>query len=137
VKQLSDYNAAFGTFFANLKAAGIDPGNTLFIFTPDEGDHFSGAAPSPANCDGVNVPCTYGVNDVGELDCHLHLAVAMMYLLGLIGIECSPNYSAAWVSIDIPQIFNVQLRLPKLMAHLGRLATDALGFSEQSTHFAE
>jgi len=76
LKQLSDYNAAFGTFFASLKAAGIDQSNTLFIFTPDEGDHFSGAAPSPANCDGVNVPCTYGVNGVGELDYDLNLAVA-------------------------------------------------------------
>ena len=85
VKQLSDYNAAFGTFFANLKAAGIDQSNTLFIFTPDEGDHFSGAAPSPANCDGAkivngvvtpDIPCTYGVNGVGELDYDLNLAVA-------------------------------------------------------------
>jgi hypothetical protein len=74
VKQLADYNAAFGTFFANLKAAGIDQSNTLFIFTPDEGDHFSGAAPSPAGCDGVSVPCTYGVNGVGELDFDLNLA---------------------------------------------------------------
>src|SRR6266478_6500598 len=74
VKQLSDYNTAFGAFFANLKAAGIDQSNTLFIFTPDEGDHFSGAAPSPAGCDGVNVPCTYGVNGVGELDFDLSLA---------------------------------------------------------------
>src|SRR6202051_3294048 len=85
VKQLSDYNAAFGTFFANLKAAGIDQSNTLFIFTPDEGDHFSGAAPSPANCDGAkivngavtpDIPCTYGLNGVGELDYDLNLAVA-------------------------------------------------------------
>jgi hypothetical protein len=74
VKQLADYNTAFGTFFANLKAAGIDQSNTLFIFTPDEGDHFSGAASSPAGCDGVNVPCTYGVNGVGELDFDLNLA---------------------------------------------------------------
>src|ERR1700693_53061 len=74
VKQLADYNTAFGKFFANLKAAGIDQSNTLFIFTPDEGDHFSGAAPSPAGCDGVNVPCTYGVNGVGELDFDLNLA---------------------------------------------------------------
>jgi hypothetical protein len=74
VKQLADYNTAFGTFFANLKAAGIDQSNTLFIFTPDEGDHFSGAAPSPANCDGINIPCTYGVNGVGELDFDLNLA---------------------------------------------------------------
>jgi hypothetical protein len=74
VKQLADYNTAFGTFFANLKAAGIDQSNTLFIFTPDEGDHFSGAVASPVNCDGVNVPCTYGANGVGELDFDLNLA---------------------------------------------------------------
>ena len=69
VKQLSDYNAAFGKFFADLKAAGIDQSNTLFVFTPDERDHFVGGAPSPANCDGAkivngavvpDVPCTYG-----------------------------------------------------------------------------
>src|SRR5215469_3808117 len=47
VKQLADFNTAFGTFFANLKAAGIDETNTLFIFTPDEGDHFVGGTPSP------------------------------------------------------------------------------------------
>jgi len=72
VKQLADYNAAFGTFFANLKAAGIDSTNTLFIFTPDEGDHFVGGAPSPADCDGVNIPCTYGVNGVGEVQLDLN-----------------------------------------------------------------
>ena len=85
VKQLADYNAAFGTFFANLKAAGIDETNTLFIFTPDEGDHFVGAAPSPSNCDGAkiedgavipDVPCTYGPNGVGELDINLNQLVA-------------------------------------------------------------
>lgn len=46
VAQLRDYNAAFGTFFANLAKAGITEDNTLFIFTPDEGDHFVGGAPS-------------------------------------------------------------------------------------------
>jgi len=86
VTQLSDFNRAFGTFFANLKADGIDTSNTLFIFTPDEGDHFVGGAPSPANCDGAkiqpdgsvvpDVPCTYGVNGVGELDLNLAAAVA-------------------------------------------------------------
>jgi hypothetical protein len=74
VKQLSDYNAAFGTFFANLRVAGIDQSNTLFIFTPDEGDHFAGTAPSPANCDGVNIPCTYP-GGVGEIDYDLNQAV--------------------------------------------------------------
>ncbi len=85
VQQLSDYNAAFGKFFANLKAAGIDESNTLFIFTPDEGDHFVGGAPSPANCDGAklehgvvvpDVPCTYGTNGVGEVDLNLNGVVA-------------------------------------------------------------
>jgi hypothetical protein len=69
VQQLSDYNASFGTFFANLKAAGIDQSNTLFIFTPDEGDHNVAGAPSPANCNGAkivngavvpDVACIYG-----------------------------------------------------------------------------
>ena len=89
VQQLSDYNAAFGKFFADLKAVGIDQSNTLFIFTPDEGDHFVGGAPSPANCDGAkivngtvvpDVPCTYpatnGMNGVGEIDLGLNAVVA-------------------------------------------------------------
>jgi hypothetical protein len=84
VKQLSDYNAAFGKFFANLQAVGIDQSNTLFIFTPDEGDHFVGGAPSPANCDGAalvqgavvpDVPCAYPTG-VGELDLNLAAATA-------------------------------------------------------------
>ncbi|MBV8906790.1 MAG: hypothetical protein JOZ22_24380 [Acidobacteriia bacterium] len=85
VKQLSDYNAAFAKFFAHLKQMGIDQTNTLFIFTPDEGDHFVGAAPIPANCDGAkivdgkvipDVPCKYGSNGVGELDVNLNAAVS-------------------------------------------------------------
>ncbi len=91
VRQLSDYNKAFGTFFANLKAEGIDQSNTLFVFTPDEGDHFVGGAPSPANCDGAkivggtvvpDVACTYppspitGAPGVGEIDFNLNGAVA-------------------------------------------------------------
>src|SRR5215469_207794 len=49
VKQLADYDKAFGQFFARLKGDGINPSNTLFIFTPDEGDHNVAAAPTPAN----------------------------------------------------------------------------------------
>lgn len=88
VKQLSDFNKAFGTFFSNLKADGIDQSNTLFIFTPDEGDHFVGGAPSPANCDGAkivngtvtpDVACTYPANGanpgVGEIDLDLNQVV--------------------------------------------------------------
>ncbi|TWE11857.1 hypothetical protein [Rudaeicoccus suwonensis] len=52
-QQLASYNAAFATFFARLKKDGITPANTLFTFTTDEGDHFAGTAPTPANCTGT------------------------------------------------------------------------------------
>jgi hypothetical protein len=64
--QLSQENAAFGTFFKDLAAHGITKANTLFVITADEGDHFVGGAPSPANCNGVTIPCTY--TNVGEVD---------------------------------------------------------------------
>ena len=70
VAQLAAYNKAFGQFFARLKADGIDQSNTLFVFTPDEGDHFAGGPPSPANCDGINTPCTY--SKLGEIDVNLN-----------------------------------------------------------------
>ncbi|MBO0750699.1 MAG: hypothetical protein J2P53_01200 [Bradyrhizobiaceae bacterium] len=66
VKQLQLYDAAFAKFFARLEADGITKDNTLFLVTADENDHFVGSAPSPANCDGINVPCTY--KNVGEID---------------------------------------------------------------------
>src|SRR5580693_3252623 len=43
--QLRVENAAFGTFFSDLAAAGITKANTLFVITADEGDHFVGSAP--------------------------------------------------------------------------------------------
>jgi arylsulfatase A-like enzyme len=66
VKQLQLYDAAWEKFFARLAKAGITKDNTLFIITADENDHFVGSPPSPANCDGVNVPCTYAKK--GEID---------------------------------------------------------------------
>jgi len=65
VAQLRSYNQAFATFFARLAADGINRSNTLFTFTADEGDHVIAGPPSPANCDGVNVPCTY--SQIGEV----------------------------------------------------------------------
>ena len=67
--QLQRENAAFGTFFSDLAAAGITKANTLFVFTADEGDHFVGSAPTPAGCNGVKIPCSYG--KVGEVDGNL------------------------------------------------------------------
>jgi hypothetical protein len=74
VAQLKSYDEAFAKFFARLKADGIDQSNTLFVFTADEGDHFAGGAPTPADCDGVNVPCTY--SQIGELQLNLNGLVA-------------------------------------------------------------
>jgi len=69
VTQLKAYDKAFGEFFARLAADGITRDNTLFIITADENDHFAGSGPSPANCDGVTVPCTYAHK--GEIDVNL------------------------------------------------------------------
>src|SRR6516162_8132675 len=53
VAQAAAYDKAFNEFFSRLQKDGITPANTLFVITPDEGDHFVGGAPSPSNCDGV------------------------------------------------------------------------------------
>jgi hypothetical protein len=72
VAQLKQYDTAFGKFFARLAADGITKDNTLFVVVPDENDHFVGGAPSPAHCDGVNVPCTYAAGQKGEIDATLN-----------------------------------------------------------------
>jgi hypothetical protein len=59
VAQLKAYDDAFGKFFARLADDGINQQNTLFVFTSDENDHYSGGQGLPAGCDGVNVACTY------------------------------------------------------------------------------
>jgi hypothetical protein len=59
-QQLHDYDAAFGRFIARLKGDGITPANTLFSVTTDEGDHFSGSTPTPADCTGApGNTCSY------------------------------------------------------------------------------
>ena len=72
VNQLAAYDAAFDKFFTRLANDGIDPSNTFFIVTSDEGDHFAGGPPTNPGCDGVTVPCTYtsgasGPNTIGEI----------------------------------------------------------------------
>src|SRR5262249_13386484 len=54
VAQLAAYDAAFAKFFARLAGDGIDQSNTLFIFTADEGDHFSARPPLPPPSHPVN-----------------------------------------------------------------------------------
>jgi hypothetical protein len=69
VDQLKAYDDAFAKFFDRLAADGINKSNTLFVFTNEEGDHFVGSEPTPADCDGVNTPCTYSL--VGEINGNL------------------------------------------------------------------
>ncbi|HEY1004431.1 MAG TPA: hypothetical protein VGD83_32820, partial [Streptosporangiaceae bacterium] len=71
--QAAYYNDAFGKFFHRLAADGINASNTEFVVTADEGDHVAGAnvgralQPTPANCNGVTVTCTYPAGTFGEL----------------------------------------------------------------------
>jgi len=74
VAQLAAANEAFGKFFTRLAQGGITKDNTLFVVTADENDHFVGGTPSPANCDGVRVACTYA--QIGEIDANLSRLLA-------------------------------------------------------------
>ncbi len=59
--QLKAYDQAFGTFFSDLAAHGIDKSNTLFVVTVDEGDHFAGASVTPDSTGTAaytHAPCT-------------------------------------------------------------------------------
>jgi hypothetical protein len=67
--QLRSYDHAFATFFKQLAAAGINQTNSLFVFGTDENDHYVGSNPSPANCNGVTVTCSY--TQLGEVQANL------------------------------------------------------------------
>jgi hypothetical protein len=69
VAQLASFNKAFGKFFDRLAKDGITKKNTLFVVTSDENDHFAGGPPSPADCDGVHIACTY--SKIGEIDANI------------------------------------------------------------------
>jgi hypothetical protein len=69
VAALKTYDTAFGQFFTRLAKDGINKSNSLFVVTADENDHFTGGAPTPANCDGVTVPCTYPT--IGEVSANI------------------------------------------------------------------
>ncbi len=67
--QLRAENRAFGEFFSRLASRGITKANTLFVITSDEGDHFVGSKPAPANCNGVKITCHYA--HIGEVNVNL------------------------------------------------------------------
>jgi hypothetical protein len=64
--QLKSYDDAFGSFFTRLSKDGINASNTLFVVTADENDHFVGGAPTPANCNGITIACSY--SQIGEVN---------------------------------------------------------------------
>ncbi|MBV9892823.1 MAG: hypothetical protein JO020_01495 [Chloroflexi bacterium] len=66
---LMDYDTGFDAFFSRLAKDGITASNTLLVVTADEGDHFVGGPPSPPDCDGVNVACTYP--QIGQIGLNL------------------------------------------------------------------
>ncbi|MHB8612043.1 MAG: hypothetical protein ACYDAL_06390 [Candidatus Dormibacteraceae bacterium] len=74
VAQLKQYNQAFTDFFARLAKDGINRKNTIFTFTSDEGDHLIAGPPTPADCDGVNVPCTYA--KIGEVAANIKALIS-------------------------------------------------------------
>lgn len=76
--QLAAYNQAFGDFFSNLAAHGINKSNTLFVVTVDEGDHFAGGVgvPQPDGSLAYNhTTCTAlstcPPNQMGEIDTNI------------------------------------------------------------------
>ena len=79
VAQLKAYDEAFDAFFRRLAASGITKDNTLFVFTVDEGDHFVGVQKN--DCDGMNTPCVYGPNEVGEINSNIDTLVTHQFPL--------------------------------------------------------
>ncbi len=96
VAALKSYDTAFGQFFSRLAKDGINKSNTLFVVTADENDHFVGGPPSPADCDGVNVPCTYST--IGEVNANIRgLLATQQNNTTAFGIhaDSAPNY---WIN---------------------------------------
>src|SRR5262249_19610501 len=94
VAALAAYDDAFDKFFTRLSNDGINRSNTLFIVTADENDHFVGGPPTPADCDGVPVPCTYSV--IGEITTNL---------TGLLATEQSVKTPFTVHSDDAPTVY--------------------------------
>ena len=96
VAQLKAYDDAFAAFFSRLAKDGITKKNTLFVFTVDEGDHFVGGTPTPANCDGVTVPCDW-TNQIGEINANIDTLVSQQF----------PSLASEFLGAAAPNAFTV------------------------------
>lgn len=74
VARLAADDAAFKSFINRLAAGGISKRNTLFVVVPTGNDRFVGAQPSPPNCDGASIPCTYP--PIGVIDTAINRLLA-------------------------------------------------------------
>ena len=131
VAQAQYYNDAFGTFFQRLAADGITPQNTVFVLSPDEGDHEAGAnvgraiQPTPANCDGAkvygdtvtpDVLCTYPAGTFGELSGNITglLATQRRTPRSSAGVGLAPEfYVTGNPACDDPQVRTLEQDLGK------------------------
>jgi hypothetical protein len=80
-QNLAADNTAFATFFKRLADDGINPSNTLFVFSSDEGDHFAGANVGRSvdvtpKCTGtpdeMGYTCSYPAGTIGEEAVDIH-----------------------------------------------------------------
>jgi hypothetical protein len=114
VAALKSYDTAFGQFFTRLAKDGIDKSNTMFVVTADENDHFVGSSPTPANCDGVTVPCTY--SQIGEVNANIRgLLATQQSVTTPFGVhaDSAPNY---WITGNPAQNADVARNFEKSIA---------------------
>ncbi len=131
VQALREYGRAFAQFFARLAQDGINSGNTLFVITSDENDHYVGRAGSPQGCDGINLPCTFRRSppdiDIGELTANLTGLLARqgittpflvhsdsaptIYITGNPARDTSATreFGRALARIEVPNVFTGQI----------------------------
>ncbi len=131
VQALREYDRAFAQFFARLAQDGINSGNTLFVITSDENDHYVGRAGSPQGCDGINLPCTFRRSppdiDIGELTANLTGLLARqgittpflvhsdsaptIYITGNPARDTSATreFGRALARIEVPNVFTGQI----------------------------
>ena len=91
---LRAYDRAFSEFFARLARDGITTANTLFLIGADENDHFVGAPPLNAGCDGVTVACNYDPNKLGQIEVDVQFLLAQQGITTPFDVrdDSAPNF---------------------------------------------
>src|SRR5262249_19646833 len=143
VQALSGDDRGVGQVFSRFAEGGITPGNTPFLVTSDENDHYAGRLGTPEGCDGITVPCNYGRTppnvDVGELTANLTGLLAREGITGpfLVHADSAPNiyitgnpprdnpgvrdFGRALARIEVPNLYTAE------MVHLNSYLADPVG----------